>query len=124
MYYKLVAHPFERGGSCTEAGIAAFVPGGWGLGCIGASDCCGSMQRAAADVAAVNVEAANVAAEIVGAGWVWLCGGGGSALGVCNAVLWWVKVGLCLLVASVAWQYSRTALARCLAGSLHLQGGP
>ena len=49
-------------------------------------------MRAAADVAAVNMEAANVAAEIVGAGWVWLCGGGGSTLGVCNAVLWWMKV--------------------------------
>ena len=40
-------------------------------------------MRAAADVAAVNMEAANVAAEIVGAGWVWLCGGGSSTLAGC-----------------------------------------
>ena len=44
-------------------------------------------MRAAADVAAVNMEAANVAAEIVGAGWVWLCGGGSSTLGVCSTLV-------------------------------------
>ena len=69
--------------------------------------CHATDATAAAGVAAAScMEAANVAAEIVGAGWVWLCGGGSSTLGVCNAALWWVKVGVCFLVArlSVAWQ--------------------
>ena len=84
-------------------------------------DCCGLM-RAAADVAAVNMEAANMAAEIVAAGWVWLwwwgqqptgVAVGGVVVGACFRMLWpqvatvamgvmFVQVGV--LVAAAGWR--------------------
>ena len=55
-------------------------------------------MRAAADVAAVNMEAANVAAEIVAAGWVWLWWWGQQPTGVAVGGVVVGLLGMCAAV--------------------------